>query len=95
MAKPSEKGLWSLFSPSGKEFAGPSPLKCLQAEVDSRVSEEEQSANLMRAMNACSLCEEQLDGDRFNPGDNTPAWIGEICLNCARIIFDDLAKLFL
>ena len=95
MAKPQEKGLWSLRSPTGREFAGPSPFKCLQAEVDSRVSGEEQNANLMKAMNACSLCEDQLEGDTFTPGEDTPAWLGEICIDCARIIFEDLAKVFL
>lgn len=83
------KGIWRLIDPKGQEFAGPSPIKCMQSEVNSRVPKEIQAQRFVDFMNTCCFCEKKIDGEKYR------IRFGQICMECARTVFEDLAKVFM
>ena len=48
---PAETGIWSLISPSGKQFSGESPLAAVRSEINERVPATVQLERILAANN--------------------------------------------
>jgi hypothetical protein len=50
--RPKPEPVWTLVAPDGRRFTGSTPLRAAKAEMDSRLTPEQQLANLMAAVEA-------------------------------------------
>lgn len=50
-------GTWTLTAPDGRSYKAENPLKCCKAELDERITKEDQIDNTIHALyGTCFLC---------------------------------------
>ena len=69
LPKPQE-GTWVLVAPDGRDWTGPSPLKCVQAEMNDRIPPVEQLQRITAAVNEPDFADRHLQLAGFYSASN-------------------------